>query len=82
MKDGGRTMTRIILFLLRMKLGVKKNERFQFDNQKNKEDYYYISGNKLYKIMWRNCKVTERRANVSLNWLLDPECKIVKLGGH
>lgn len=75
-------MTRIILFLIRIKLGVNKNERFQFDNQKNKTDYYYISDDKLHKIMYRKDKVKERRANVSLNWLLDSECKIVKTGGY
>ena len=74
-------MTKIILFLLRMKLGVKKNERFQFDNQKNKADYYYVSGNRLHKIMYREGNVSEKRANVSLNWLLDPECQIVRVGG-
>ena len=72
-------MTRIILFLLRMKLGVKKNERFQFVNQKNKSDYYYVSDNSLQKIMCRTYRVTERRANVSLNWLMSQECKIVKI---
>ena len=74
-------MTKIILFLLRMKLGVKKNEIFQFDNQKNKEDYYYVSGNRLNKIMYRKGRISEKRANVSLNWLIDPECKIVRIGG-
>lgn len=72
-------MTKFILFLLRIKLGVKKNERFQFDNQKNKANYYYISDNKLQKIMCRKDMVMERRANVSINWLLDSECKIVKI---
>ena len=74
-------MTRMILFLLRMKLGVKKNERFQFDNQKNKADYYYVSGSRLHKITYREGNVSEKRANVSLNWLLDLECKIVRVGG-
>ena len=81
-ENGGRRMTRIILFLLRMKLGIKKNERFQFDNQKNKTDYYYVSDSRLHKIMYRKGTSSERRANVSLNWLLDSECKIVRIGGN
>ena len=74
-------MIRIILFLIRVKLGVKKNERFQVHNQKNKMDYYYFSDRNLKKIMNRGCNEMEKKANVSLNWLINSECKIVRIGG-
>lgn len=79
-------MTKLILFLFRVKYKLKKNEKFQFFNQKNSLDYYYISDDSLNKIGYRKCKELngkliprQIKANVSLNWLLDPECKIVKI---
>lgn len=72
-------MTKLILFLLRIKFGLKENEPFQFSNQKNIMDYYYWTSSGLKKKMIRKCETKERKANVSLNWLLDPECKIVKI---
>ena len=71
-------MTRLILFLIRLKLGVKKNERFEFANQKSNYDYYYITSDNIYKVMPRKFKCKTKRSNVSLTWLLDPKCEIVK----
>lgn len=71
-------MIRLILFLIRLKLGVKKNERFEFDNQKSHYDYYYINSDNIYKVMVRKYDIKTRPANVSLKWLLDPKCKIVR----
>lgn len=70
-------MQRVIMFLIRKKLGLKKYERFQFVNQRDKRDFYYIDG----------CRVMKRQgisgyvpSNVSINWLLNEKCGIVKVG--
>jgi hypothetical protein len=65
---------RLIIFLIRRRLGLKKYEHFRFDNQKSK-DVYYFTATELMKI-WA---FGDEKSGVSLNWLLDPECKIVKL---
>ena len=67
-------MNRIILYLVMCKHGLKKYERFQFSNQK-KDAVYYFGRGKLYKTM--NGRIY--KSNVSLNWLLDPACRIVKV---
>lgn len=69
-------MNKLILFLVRRKLGLKKFERFKFNNQK--EDVVYYFGNK--KIIKESKKYGKQPSGVSLNWLLDTECKIVKVG--
>lgn len=71
-------MTKLILFLLRRKLGLKKYQSFQFANQKNKKDLYWFEDNCLMK----ECHIDDntvkfRLANVSLNWLLRDECDIL-----
>ena len=68
-------MVRLILFLVRMKLGVKKNEKFKFTNQKA-DCWYEITNDGIWKI-WKNegC-VNKRKSRVSINWLLDPECNV------
>jgi hypothetical protein len=71
-------MTKIIMFLMRRKLGVKKGEAFRFVNQKNKEDKYYITDNGLMKIYKKNGITHIRYSNVSLTWLLNHRCAIEK----
>ena len=73
-------LTRLIIFLVRIKLGVKKYEKFQFTNQRSDKDFYYFTED----IFWKKehdeeGKATIDRSHVSLNWLLDPECKIRKI---
>ena len=43
-------MTRLILFLIRRKLGVKKFDGFRFSNQRSDVDYYYFTKTGLYKV--------------------------------
>ncbi|MBR5823756.1 MAG: hypothetical protein IKY67_06405 [Paludibacteraceae bacterium] len=66
-----------------MKLGIEKYERFMFTNQKNNNQIYYFSDNALLKIVLsangRSGDVA--LSEVSLNWLLSKECKVVKVGG-
>lgn len=71
-------MTRLILFFVRLKLGLKKGERFQFANQKSSSNYYYINSDNIYKVTPLKYNIMIRPANVSLKWLLDPKCEIVK----
>lgn len=63
-----------ILALVRNRLGLKEGEFFRFDNQ-NHDDIYYFSKTALKKIQWGHI----RESNVSLNWILNRECKITKL---
>lgn len=70
-------MTRLILFLIRLKLGVKKYERFKFTNQKD-DCHYYFDNWRLTKVTDKGTYISVRDSRVSLNWLLSPECKINK----
>ena len=73
-------MTRLILFLVRRKLGLKKGEWFRFTNQKNKEDKYFITNDEVVKMTRSsNGFIYAKPSNVSLNWLLDPNCEIEKV---
>lgn len=68
---------RLIIFLVRKRLGLKKYENFRFVNQKSIHDYYFFGETILMKYEASNNLF--RRAGVSLNWLLDDECKVEKL---
>ena len=68
-------LDRLIIFLLRKKFGLKKYQRFQFTNQKSRNDIYYFSKSRLMKM--EGCKL--RESGVRLNWLLHKECRIEKL---
>lgn len=68
---------RLIIYLIRKKLGLKKHEHFRFANQKSKDVYYFTSTN-LMKI-WA---FGTDKSGVSLSWLLDPECEIIKLENY
>lgn len=66
-------MKRLILFLIRTRLGLKKFEYFRFNNQRL-DDIYYFNDNGLIK-MCSMLGYKEYASGVSLNWLLDDECK-------
>lgn len=70
-------MKRLIIFLIRTRLGLKKHEKFQFANQKSKHDMYYFTSTEIKKI--EGCQV--RNSSVSLNWLLDDECEVINFPG-
>lgn len=74
-------ITRIVIFLIRIKLGLKKYEDFQFVNQKSNYDKYYFGNVNLYKMEYdKNGRfVNLRPANVSLNWILNDDCEIKKV---
>lgn len=70
-----------ILFLIRKRLGLKKYEQFQYANQKDTEVWYYIGPTRIMKVYPEpECEGLPRciLSNVSLNWLLDDRCKIIK----
>ena len=62
---------RLILFLVRTRLGLKKYEKFQFVGQKSNAFYYF--GTVSIMKSWRG---NYTQSGVSLNWLLDDECEI------
>jgi hypothetical protein len=67
---------KLVLFLIRKKLKLKELESFQFANQKSLYDYYYFDDCGLVKFESVYNKFVP--AGVSLNWLLNDECEIVK----
>ena len=72
-------MNRLIIFLVRKKLGLKKGEHFRFVNQLNPYNTYYFTDNAVMKHFGRWKGSDDVKSSVSLNWLLDDECEIVKV---
>lgn len=64
-------MRKLVIFLLRKKLGLKKYENFKFVGQKSDAVYYFTEIN----IMKRLNGYTSL-SGVSVNWLLDNACEI------
>lgn len=64
-------LNKLIIFLVRLKLHLKKGQKFQFDNQKT-DSVYWFTESALIKM--ENGHRYE--ASVSLNWLLNEDCKI------
>ena len=66
-----------VVTLVRKKLGLKKYEQFRFVNQKSKVEFYWFTDDSVMKQCQNGfiCK-----SSVSLNWLLDKGCEIVKIG--
>ena len=67
-------MRRLIIFLLRKNLGLKKYENFKFIGQKSDAVYYFTESNVMKR--WRGHTTL---SGVSVNWLLDDECQIEKV---
>lgn len=66
-------MKRLIIFLVRRRLKLKIREPFQFIGQRSKAIYYFTEDAVMKA--WRG---NIEKSGVSLNWLLDDECKIRK----
>lgn len=67
---------RLIVFLIRRRLKLKKYQRFRFANQKNGNIYYFTT-DKLIKIPEDKRTVSRaEKSLVSLNWLLSDECEV------
>ena len=69
-------MKKLILFLIRKRLHLKKYELFTFEGQKSKTQYYFTNDGLIR--VWIISGKTEK-SNVKLNWILSDECKIKKV---
>ena len=69
-------MKKLIIFLIRTRLGLKKGERFRFTNQKTK-DIYFFNDTELMK--FSNTTKWYVKSGASLNWLLDDNCRIERV---
>ena len=65
-------MKKLILFMIRKRLGLMKYEKFQFSNQKNKNIVYFFGSKWLWKKHINGLDM--ELSNVSLNYLLSKEC--------
>lgn len=65
-------MKRLIIFLVRKHLGLKKYEHFKFANQST-DAVYYFTDVAVMKIFNGYHKLS----SVSLNWLLNDNCEVV-----
>ena len=73
----GLFIKRLVLFLIRNKLHLKKYERFRFSNQKSKVIYYFDKDMLVKEV---NDGYEKREASgVSLNYLLSNEVEIIKI---
>lgn len=68
-------MRRLIVFLIRKKLRLRKYQRFRFENQKSPTDCYFFTGKHLMK---QTAGGYWHGSRVSLNWLLSDDCKITR----
>lgn len=66
---------KLIIFLIRRKLGLRKYEGFQFTNQKN-NCIYYFSDDALLR---ENPEGYVRECHAGLNFLISDECEIRKV---
>ena len=67
-------MRRIVMYLLRKRLGLKPFEHFQFLGQKTDAVYWFTESGIMKR--WHN---QTTMSGVSVNWLLDDECKIERV---
>lgn len=67
-------INRIILYLICRKLGIRKFQEFRFANQKTNATYWFTHDG-----ISKHWNGETTLSHVSLNWLLNPECEIVKI---
>lgn len=68
-----------IIFLIRIRFGVKEYELFRFPDQISKNAVYYFTKDGLHKTwLSQGDKLFDNGvlSNVSLNWMLNDQCKI------
>lgn len=71
---------RLIFFLVRRKLGLKKGESFRFANQVSPYNYYAIYEDGVWKYEpTGNDAIYCKLSNVNLNYLLSDKCEVVKV---
>lgn len=69
-------ISKMVITLIRKKLGLKKYEHFRFANQRSETEYYWFTDDAVLKYCEPSGFV--RKSSVSLNWLLNDKCKIVR----
>lgn len=67
-------MRRLIMFLIRRYLGVRKYEEFQFCNQKSNATYCFTE-----KELLKLDKGNVYQSDVRLNWIFDDNCQIRRI---
>lgn len=72
-------LRKLIILLIRLRLGLKINEPFRFVNQRSPCNYYYFTRTKLMKCWKTGGSNVHIPSNVSINWILDDNCKIEKI---
>lgn len=70
-------MNKLVLYLVRKRLGLKKFELFRFIGQKSKTVYFFAD-QRIVKVYRGGKEVPSR---VSLNWLISDNCKIERVVG-
>ncbi len=70
---------KLIIYLIRKKLGLQMGEFFRFVNQKDKSVYHFTK-HYLVKQLEKSGKCV--LSGVSLNWLLNDDCEIVRVGDY
>lgn len=68
-------MRRLIIFLIRKRLRLRKYQRFRFKNQKSPTDCYFFTSRHLMK---QSAGGYMYGSHVSLNWLLSDDCAIIR----
>ena len=71
-------LRRIIIFLVRKKLGLKKGQMFRFANQKSENNLYCFTDKEVMKYEYHGDHYEKHLSSVSLNWLLSDFCIIEK----
>ncbi len=69
-----RWIRRVVIFLVRVRLKLKKYEKFKFKNQKTDAVYWFTDT----KVLKTDLGITTR-SGVSLNWLLNDNCEIERV---
>ena len=69
-------MKKLIVYLVRKRLGLKKYEYFRFANQRSNAVYWFAETQVLKSITVGSNQVITL-SNVSLNWLLNNDCKVI-----
>lgn len=69
---------RIVLFLIRKKLGLKLYQNFRFKGQKFQNDYYCFGRYTLMKFRYYKKKQLYKceDSSIGLDWLLSEKCEI------
>lgn len=69
-------MKKLIVYLVRKRLGLKKFQCFRYANQKS-DAVYWFSDTQILKSEHVGSAQVITLSRVSLNWLLDDRCEII-----